>query len=43
MATYIENDVRNIFVDIYNRGTIVIAVIYYGVLRTILCDRFKDV
>ena len=41
MAAYIENDVRNVLTDIRNGGTIVIAVIYYGVLRTILRDRLK--
>ena len=41
MATYIENDIQNILIDIYNKDTIAIIAIYYRVLRTILCNRFK--
>ena len=41
MATYIENDIQNVFTDIYNENTIAIIITYYKVLRTTLYNRFK--
>ena len=41
MATYIENDIRNILIDIYNGDTIATTATYYGVLRITLRDYFK--
>ena len=41
MAAYIKNDIRNVLIDIRNRGVIVITAIYYKVLRTTLRNYFK--
>ena len=42
MATYIENDVQNVFIDLRNEDALAITFIYYGVLRTILRDCLND-
>ena len=41
MAAYTENDIQNIFTDIYNGDTIATTATHHGVPRTTLCDRLK--
>ena len=42
MATYTENDVQNIFIDIRNEDALRIISTYYKILRTTLRNRLND-
>ena len=41
MATYIKNNMQNVFTDIYNEDTIATTATYYRILRTTLYNRLK--
>ena len=43
MVTYIENDIQNILINIYNKDTIITIVIYYRVLQITLYNYLKSI